>query len=98
MTDPSFTPEDQDLTPRFRWRWNEHGIYLAVCGAIALFVAVLEIVHMTGQRRFDLSAVDLIPVRYIASASEPLSPQGSFRDPRLLSPARPSQPQPARAM
>lgn len=98
MIDPNFTPDDQDLTPRFRWRWNEHGIYLAVCGAIALFVAVLELVHMTGQRRFDLSAVDLIPVRYIATASEPLSPQGPFRDPRLLPPIGRSQPRPVRTM
>jgi hypothetical protein len=26
---------DEDLTRHFRWRWNEHGIYLGVCSTLA---------------------------------------------------------------
>lgn len=98
MTQPTSNPADEDLTPHFRWRWNEHGIYLAVCGAIALFVAVLQIVHMTGKRRFDPAAVDLIQVHYLATANEVLEPEGPFHDPRLLPPARRPPLAAARAM
>lgn len=98
MTHPTSTPADEDLTPHFRWRWSEHGIYLAVCGAIALFVAVLEIVHLTGKRRFDPTAVDLIHVRYVATADQAIAAEGPFRDPRLLPPARRAQPGSDRSM
>jgi len=75
---------DEDLTPHFHWRWGEHGIYLAVCGAIALFVLALHVVHPPAKPRFDPHAVELIQVRYLTAADEPPEKDDPLRDPRLI--------------
>ena len=75
---------DEDLTPRFHWRWAEHGIYLAVCSAIGLFVLALHIVPPPTRPRFDPHLVDLIQVRYLTTADEPAEKDDPLRDPRLI--------------
>ena len=75
---------DEDLTLRFRWRWSEHGIYLAVCSTIGLFVLALHVVPPPTKPRFDPHLVDLIQVRYLTAADEPPEKDDPLRYPRLL--------------
>jgi hypothetical protein len=80
---------DEDLTPHFRWRWGEHGIYLGVCSLIGLFVLTLHL--LPAKRRWNPGNFDFIHVRYLAAADE--LPGDSFeadpfRDPRLIRPPR----------
>ena len=75
---------DEDLTLRFRWRWGEHGIYLAVCSIIGLFVLALYLWRLPAHRRFRPELVDLIHVRYLTSADEPADKDEPFRDTRLI--------------
>lgn len=74
---------DEDLTPRFRWRWAEHGIYLAVSSIIGL--AVLGLWHMprTAPRSFTPATCETIQARYIAAADEPPEPYDPFHDTRV---------------
>ncbi len=81
------SPLDEDLTPRFRWRWHEHGIYLGVSGIIALFVLGLHLMPRAPQRPAGPHIVEVIQVRYLASADEPPEPYDPLRDTRLLRPA-----------
>jgi hypothetical protein len=83
---------DEDLTPRFRWRWGEHGIYLGVSSAIGLLVLALHLVPMPAKRRFDPTLVELIQVRYVALADEMPEPDAPLHDPRLV--RRPPEPRP----
>ena len=75
---------DDDLTPRFRWRWGEHGIYLAVCSAMGLFVLALHALPTPPKRQFNPQTVELIQVRYLTSADEPPEQDDPLRDPRLI--------------
>jgi len=75
---------DEDLTPRFRWRWAEHGIYLAVCSIIGLCVLVLYMWRLPAHRRFRPDLVQLIHVRYLTAADEPADRNEPFRDTRLI--------------
>ena len=79
---------DEDLTLRFRWRWGEHGIYLAVCSIIGLFVLALYMWRLPAHRRFRPELVDLIHVRYLTAADEPANKDEPFRDTRLIRPLR----------
>jgi len=51
---------DIDLTPRFHWRWNEHGIYLAVCAILSLLVLGLYLLPRPPKRRVGSNVVELI--------------------------------------
>jgi len=84
MAEPNAPMANEDLTPRFHWRWGEHGIYLAVCSVIGLFVLGLHVLPAHPKRHFDPSLVELIQVRYLTAADEPPEPERPFRDPRLL--------------
>jgi len=75
---------DEDLTLRFHWRWGEHGIYLAVCSVIGLFVLALHILPAPPKRQFNPHLVELIQVRYLTSAEEPPEVDDPLRDPRLI--------------
>lgn len=75
---------DEDLTLHFRWRWGEHGIYLAVCTVIGLFVLALHILPTPAKRGFDPRLVELIQVRYLTAADEPPEKDDPLRDPRLI--------------
>ena len=75
---------DEDLTLRFHWRWGEHGIYLAVCSVIGLFVLALHLLPTPPKRQFDPHMVELIQVRYLTSADEPPEKDDPMRDPRLI--------------
>jgi hypothetical protein len=75
---------DEDLTPRFHWRWGEHGIYLAVCSVIGLFVLVLYVLPTPPKRELDPRLVELIRVRYLTAADEPPEKEDPLRDPRLI--------------
>ena len=75
---------DEDLTLHFRWRWGEHGIYLAVCSIIGLFVLALYMWRLPDHRRFRPELVDLIHVRYLTAADEPANKDEPFRDTRLI--------------
>jgi hypothetical protein len=80
---------DEDLTPRFRWRWGEHGIYLAVCSAIGLMVLTLtHAFPVPPKRTFNPHTVELIQVRYLTAADEPPEKEEPFRDTRLIRPPR----------
>lgn len=74
---------DEDLTLRFRWRWNEHGIYLAVCSTIGLLVLGLLALSDSGRHRFRPELCDMIHVRYL-TADEPAEKQDPFHDPRVF--------------
>ncbi len=85
---------DEDLTPHFRWRWGEHGIYLGVCSFIGLLVLTLHLLPAPAKRGLDPACFDFIQVRYIAAADE--APDDPFRanplhDPRLIRPNRHSR-------
>ena len=86
MTDSNHHFVDEDLTLHFRWRWGEHGIYLAVSSIIGLFVLVLHVVPTAPKRQIDLTRVDLIHVHYLTAADEPPEKEDPFRDPRLIRP------------
>ena len=75
---------DEDLTLHFRWRWAEHGIYLAVCSAIGLFVLALHVVPPRDKPRFDPHLCDIIQVRYLSAADEIPEAYDPLRDPRLI--------------
>ena len=77
---------DIDLTPRFHWRWNEHGIYLGVCAIISLLVLGLYLLPRAPKRRIGPSVVELIQVRYVATADESVEKDDPFRDTRLIRP------------
>jgi len=79
---------DEDLTLHFRWRWGEHGIYLAVCSIIGLFVLALYLWRMPAKRRFHPELVELIQVRYLTAADEMGNQDEPFRDTRLIRPPR----------
>jgi hypothetical protein len=87
MTKANRPTSDQDLTPRFRWRWREHGIYLGVCSFIGLFVVALHVLPPS-SRRFSPADFDFIQVRYMSAADQAPAQSETFRDPRLL-PSRP---------
>jgi len=81
----------EDLTPHFRWRWREHGIYLGVCSFIGLFVLVLHLLPAPPKRAFDPANFDFIHIHYIAAADQPPEDpleRDPFRDPRLIRPPR----------
>jgi len=75
---------DEDLTLHFRWRWAEHGIYLAVSSIIGL--AVLALWHMprSAPQAFDPATCETIRARYIAAADEPPEPYDPFEDTRVI--------------
>ena len=80
---------DEDLTPRFHWRWGEHGIYLAVCSAIGLMVlALTQAFPAPPKKKFNPHMVELIQVRYLTAADEPPEKEEPFRDTRLIRPPR----------
>jgi hypothetical protein len=77
---------DVDLTPRFHWRWNEHGIYLGVCAIITLLVLGLYRLPRPPQRHLGPTVVEIIQVRYVAASDEPAEKDDPFRDTRLIRP------------
>jgi hypothetical protein len=79
---------DDDLTPRFHWRWNEHGIYLGVCTIIALLVLGLYLLPRAPKRPIGPTVVEIIQVRYVAAADEPAEKYDPLRDTRLIRPAK----------
>lgn len=79
---------DEDLTLRFHWRWGEHGIYLAVCSVIGLFMLALHLVPAPAKRTFNPHLVELIQVRYLTAAEEPPEQDDPLRDPRLIRPRK----------
>jgi hypothetical protein len=79
---------DEDLTPRFHWRWGEHGIYLCVCSVIGLLVLALYTWRMPPKRPLNPHAVELIHVRYLTAADEPPEKYDPFRDTRLIRPPK----------
>lgn len=89
---------DEDLTPRFRWRWGEHGIYLAVCSVIGLCVLALHLVPTPPKRKFNPHLVELIQVRYLTAADEPPEIDDPLRDPRLFRLPQAQKPMLQRAM
>jgi hypothetical protein len=80
------TELDEDLTPRFRWRWGEHGIYLGVCSTIGLLVLGLYMMPRPPKRPIFPMIVETIRVRYIAAADEPPEKEDPFHDPRVIRP------------
>jgi hypothetical protein len=74
---------DEDLTLHFRWRWAEHGIYLAVSSTIGLAVLGLWFMPRT-PKGFDPSAWDTIPAHYVATADEAPEPFDPFHDTRVV--------------
>lgn len=76
---------DEDLTLRFRWRWAEHGIYLAVSSIIGLAVLGLWTMPRSAPQRFNPATCATIQARYIALADEPPEPFDPFHDTRVLS-------------
>jgi hypothetical protein len=74
---------DEDLTPHFQWRWGEHGIYLAVCSIIGLFVLGLHALPTPPKRNLYPTVVEVIQVRYL-TAAEPAAADEPFHDPRLI--------------
>jgi hypothetical protein len=77
---------DEDLTPRFRWRWNEHGIYLGVCSLLGAFVFTLHLLPAPARRPF--TPLEVIQVRYLTAADEPPEEIDPFHDPRVIQPHR----------
>jgi hypothetical protein len=75
---------DEDLTLRFRWRWAEHGIYLAVSSIIGLAVLGLWFMPRSSPQRFNPATCETIQARYIAAAEEPPEPFDPFHDTRVL--------------
>ncbi len=75
---------DEDLTLRFRWRWAEHGIYLAVSSVIGLAVLGLWSMPRAAPKTFDPMTCETIRARYIAAADEPPEPYDPFHDTRLI--------------
>jgi len=75
---------DENLTPHFHWRWNEHGIYLGVCSIIGAFVLILHLLPAPPKRHFNPALVEVIHVHYIASADEPPEREDPFHDPRVI--------------
>lgn len=73
---------DEDLTAHFKWRWNEHGIYLGVCIVIGLLVLALQMVP--APRRYNPAQIDFIHVNYVAAADEPAEVLDPFHDTRLI--------------
>jgi Ca-activated chloride channel family protein len=56
--------EAVDLTRHFRWRWQEHGIYLGVCAVFGLVAAMVALLPPPSDRdKLDLS--DTILSRYV---------------------------------
>ncbi len=84
MTQANQPKLDEDLTPRFRWRWSEHGIYLGVCGFLGLFVAALHVLPLSSKRPLNPADFDFIQVRYMSAADQPPAKAEPFRDPRLF--------------
>jgi hypothetical protein len=89
---PSCEPVlDEDLTPRFHWRWNEHGLYLAVCSVIGLFTLALYLWRPVPSPRSGVCVMELIHVRYLLAADEPPEREQPFRDTRVIQrPRRPA--------
>jgi hypothetical protein len=77
---------DVDLTPRFHWRWNEHGIHLGVCAIIGLLVLGLYRLPRTPKPPMGPTVVEVIQVRYVATSDEPAERDDPFRDTRLIRP------------
>lgn len=77
---------DEDLTPRFRWRWREHGIYLAVCSIIGLFVLALHVLPLSNRRAFRPEDFAFVAVRYMSAADDAPPKDEPFQDPRLVRP------------
>jgi hypothetical protein len=75
---------DEDLTPHFRWRWGEHGIYLAVSSFIGLFVLALHVLPLSSRRMINPGDFDFVQARYMSATDEPPAKEEPFRDPRLL--------------
>jgi hypothetical protein len=80
--------DDEDLEPHFHWRWNEHGIYLAVCTLIGAFVLMLQLLPTSNRERFDPSMFEMVRVHYLTSATEPAETDDPFHDPRPIRPPR----------
>jgi hypothetical protein len=75
---------DEDLTLRFRWRWAEHGIYLAVSSIIGLAVLGLWTMPRPSAQRFNPATCETIRARYIAADDEPPEPYDPFHDARVI--------------
>jgi hypothetical protein len=84
MTQGNQTILNEDLTPHFRWRWGEHGIYLGVCSFIGLFVLALHVLPLSSHRSFRPEDFAFIQARYMSAADAPPAPDEPFHDPRLL--------------
>ena len=91
---------DEDLKPRFRWRWGEHGIYLGVCSVIGLLVLALHVLPLSNRRAFRPEDFAFVAVRYMSAATATPPQDEPFHDPRLVRPLahqasdRPSKPAP----
>jgi hypothetical protein len=88
---------DEDLTPRFRWRWHEHGVYLGVCTVIGTFVLMLHMLPEPPRRPIAPLVWDLIHVRYLSSVDEPPMREDPFHDPRVIQPRRKAVQRPPRS-
>ncbi len=95
MIEPNQPVFDEDLSPRFRWRWSEHGIYLVVCTVIALLVFGLFMLPRTPKKSAGPMIIEVIHVRY--AFDEPAEKDDPFHDPRIIRPYRKASP-PRRAM
>jgi hypothetical protein len=93
MSQPNELTRDEDLTPHFHWRWGEHGIYLAVCSIIGLFVLGLHLLPRPPKRPVCLGVFEFIQVHDLTAADVPPEPDGPFRDTRLIRPRRNQTPE-----
>jgi hypothetical protein len=84
MTNDKLGKIDEDLTLRFHWRWNEHGIYLGVCSVISLMVLGLYMLPTASSRRFRPELYDMIHVHYVTASDDAPEKDDPFHDPRLL--------------
>ncbi len=75
---------DEDLTLHFKWRWAEHGIYLAVSSIIGLAVLGLWYLPRLTPKSFDPATCETIRAHYIAAADEPPEPYDPFHDTRVI--------------
>jgi Ca-activated chloride channel family protein len=65
MSKAAHCQPDEDLTPHFRWRWGEHGIYLGVCSTLGMFVLAL---HMLPRSEKNRLSPDMIRARCLLSS------------------------------
>jgi len=65
-------PEDPlavDVRPRFKWRWQEHGTYLSVCGVFAVIGTMLVLIPPSGHHTIAPEIVELIRTHYQPSVA-----------------------------